>query len=128
MNYEIVNLKPEPSYLAPDGSEIYVLVEGSKGSLCQCILPVGKSFPVAHKSIEELWFFLEGEGEVYREGLGENDLLEVSAGSSLVIPAATTFQFRNVGQVPLKFIIATIPPWPGKDEAITEVAGKWDIS
>ena len=28
------------------------------------------------------------------------------------------FQFRNPNHDPLKFIITTIPPWPGEEEAI----------
>lgn len=31
---------------------------------------------------------------------------------------------RNTGDKPLKFVITTMPPWPGKDEAFF-VEGKW---
>ncbi|MCA9464137.1 MAG: cupin domain-containing protein [Nitrospira sp.] len=126
MNVNTVELKAKYDYLAPDGSEIYLLVEGSQGSLCQCILPVGaKSHATSHKTVEELWFFLEGEGEVYREGLNNNEPVSVSSGTSLVIPTQTVFQFRNTGDVPLKFMITTMPPWPGPDEAKTGMNGKW---
>jgi hypothetical protein len=46
--------------------------------------------------------------------------------ASLNIPLGTRFQFRNTGAEPLCFIIATLPPWPGEDEAITQV-GHWEV-
>ncbi|MEZ5427096.1 MAG: cupin domain-containing protein [Pyrinomonadaceae bacterium] len=126
MSFESVQLKTKYDYLAPDKSEIYLLAEGSKGNLCQCILPVGAtSLPVAHKTVEELWFFLEGRGEVYREGINNDEPTPVSPGTSLVIPTGKAFQFRNTGDVPLRFMIVTMPPWPGETEAITDVKGKW---
>jgi mannose-6-phosphate isomerase-like protein (cupin superfamily) len=41
----------------------------------------------------------------------------VHAGICVTIPPRTHFQFRNTGKVPLIFIIATMPPWPGSHEA-----------
>ncbi|MCB0210761.1 MAG: cupin domain-containing protein [Anaerolineae bacterium] len=125
MNTDPVQLKDKYDNLAPDGSEIYLLASGSKGGLCQCVLPVGAtSQAVSHKTIEELWYFVAGQGEVYRQGLNNDQPTVVTPGTSLVIPVHTTFQFRNTGDVPLKFIIATMPPWPGASEANAEV-GIW---
>ncbi len=125
MNKKPVKLKKKYDYHAPDGSEIYLLANGSKGGLCQCILPVGaKSHATSHKTVEELWYFFEGQGEVYRKGINNNKPTEVNPGTSLVIPVHTIFQFRNTGEVPLKFIIVTMPPWPGKSEANSE-SGIW---
>jgi len=126
MDVDPISLKSTHDYLAPDGSEIYLLADGSNGGLCLCILPVGAtSHATSHKTVEELWFFLEGEGEVYREGLNNDEPVSVFRGTSLVIPVQTIFQFRNTGKVPLKFVIATMPPWPGPNEANTGVVGKW---
>jgi mannose-6-phosphate isomerase-like protein (cupin superfamily) len=125
MDTEPVQLKHSHDYLAPDGSEIYLLANGSKGNLCQCILPTGaKSRPISHKTVEELWYFVDGEGEVWRKGLNKGRPVPVKAGTSLVIPVKTTFQFRNTGRRPLKFIIVSMPPWPGPSEAVLE-AGLW---
>jgi mannose-6-phosphate isomerase-like protein (cupin superfamily) len=44
--------------------------------------------------------------------------VKVNAGVSLTIPVGTHFQFRNTGAVPLRFVIATMPQWPGSDEAV----------
>jgi len=126
MNLEPVQLKARYDQIAPDKSEIYLLVAGSKGSLCQCVLPVGAtSLPVAHRTVEELWYFVEGLGEVFRQGMNDGQPTPVTPGTSLAIPPGKTFQFRNKGDVPLKFMIVTMPPWPGDAEAITDVAGLW---
>jgi len=118
-------LKEHCDYLAPDTSEIYLLANGTHGGLCQCILPVGAtSLAVSHKTVEELWYFIEGEGEVWRRNLYDNKPAAVHAGTSIVIPPQTAFQFRNTGTIPLKFIIATLPPWPGAHEAVSE-KGFW---
>jgi mannose-6-phosphate isomerase-like protein (cupin superfamily) len=39
----------------------------------------------------------------------------------------THFQFRNMGETSLVFLIVTIPGWPGPEEAI-EVEGKWPVA
>ena len=41
MNIEPVQVKSKYDLHAPDGSEMYLLATGSKGGLCQCVLPVG---------------------------------------------------------------------------------------
>lgn len=111
--------------LAPDGSEIRVLAATSSGSMAHCSLPPGAtSVAVAHKTVEEVWYFLAGTGEVWRK-LGEREeVIEVSLGASLAIPLGTHFQFRNTGDIPLEFVLATTPPWPGHAEAY-RVPGRW---
>jgi mannose-6-phosphate isomerase-like protein (cupin superfamily) len=53
-------------------------------------------------------------------------------GISLTIPTGTGFQFRNIGETPLKFIIAAMPPWPGEEEGKIEAQplkkGYWETS
>lgn len=120
-----VALPEQYNYLAPDSSEIRELTQAKRGSLAHCRLPINAvSSPVRHQTVEEIWYFLSGVGEVWRK-LGDTfSVSPVRAGISLSIPVGASFQFRNIGQEPLDFIIATIPPWPGKDEAIS-VAGNW---
>jgi mannose-6-phosphate isomerase-like protein (cupin superfamily) len=48
----------------------------------------------------------------------------VSPGLTLSILLGTHFQFRNTGATPLRFVIVTMPPWPGKDEAV-RVGDHW---
>lgn len=106
-------------YLAPDSSEIRLLPDGQRGGLAHCTLPGGGvSKAVAHKTVEELWYFLSGKGEVWRKHEEQERIVKVGPGYSLSIPSGAHFQFRNTGVAPLIFIIATMPPWPGKDEAV----------
>jgi mannose-6-phosphate isomerase-like protein (cupin superfamily) len=79
---------------------------------------------VTHRNVDEIWYFLSGFGEVWRKDDRTETIEEVSVGVSLSIPAGTRFQFRNTGDEPIYFIIATIPPWPGADEAVP-VPGCW---
>ena len=111
--------------LAPDGSDIRLLSETSRGSMVHCSLSPGEvSVPVAHRTVEEVWYFLEGTGQVWRKQGDEDRVVDVAPGGSLSIPVGTHFQFRATSDRPLRFVIVTMPPWPGHDEAYP-VAGYW---
>ena len=115
-------------YLAPDGSEIRLLLSSRRGGLAHCTLPPGAiSSPVRHQTVEEIWYFVEGYGEVWRGRGGEDDVVPVHAGVSLFIPPGTAFQFRNTGDGPLRFLIVTMPEWPGPEEA-QPADGHWPAS
>ena len=121
-----VQLPRKFNYLAPDGSEIRLLVSGNSGGLAHCQLPVGSiTKAVKHKTVDEFWYILEGEGEVWRKQGDYDEIIQVRPGTSLSIPVGTHFQFRNNGDAPLKIIITTLPPWPGEDEAVL-VKGIWE--
>lgn len=111
--------------IAPDGSEIRLLAVGKHGSMCHCSLPKhGVSKAVAHQTVEELWYFVRGKGQAWRE-LGDCEVVvDVEPGLSLSIPTGASFQFRNLGDEPLEFIIVTMPPWPGEREAEAQ-PGLW---
>lgn len=112
-------------HLAPDGSEIRLLSAVKGGGLAHCTLPKGKiSAPVVHQTVEEIWYFLNGQGQVWRKFGAFERIDEVYSSVSLTIPLGTSFQFRNTGADDLCFIIVTIPNWPGPQEAVT-VQGFW---
>lgn len=123
--WQTKDLPDDYDYLAPDGSEIRLLLTFAEGGLAHCTLPPGGfSSAVRHKTVEEIWYFLAGRGEVWRRhGEGE-EVVEVFGGRSLTIPTGAEFQFRNTGSEPLAFVIATLPAWPGEDEAVA-VDGRW---
>jgi mannose-6-phosphate isomerase-like protein (cupin superfamily) len=120
----LVPLKPHYDYLAPDGSEIRLLAAGDHGGFAHCVLPAGHaSAAVRHRTVEELWYILEGEGQIARERAGEPPRVDaIRAGDSFRIPVDTTFQFRATGGGDLKLLIATMPPWPGAQEAVPRPA------
>lgn len=111
--------------LAPDGSEIRLLAQTARGSMVHCTLPPGAvSVAVAHRTVEEVWYCLEGAGQVWRRLGGQERIVDVAPGVSLSIPVGARFQFRTTGPHPLRFIIVTMPPWPGAQEAYP-VPGRW---
>lgn len=123
--YQTIKPKDKPDDIAPDGSEIYLLTNLKGGGMCVCQLPVGKtSKAVCHRTVEEMWFFLSGEGEVWRKNDIREEITPVCKDTAITIPLGCHFQFRNTGDKLLKFVITTMPPWPGKDEAFF-VEGKW---
>lgn len=111
--------------LAPDGSEVRILASSPRGSMAHFRLPPGQiSKPVAHRSIEELWYVISGQGEIWRKNETAETVTALQAGVSLSIPANTQFQFRNTGTATLDIVCVTMPPWPGEDEAYA-VIGVW---
>ncbi len=119
-------LPKEYDYLAPDGSEIRLLPEVGSGGMCHCTLPVNRvSGAVYHKTVDEVWYFISGVGEVWRKQGIQEAVDIVEAGTCLNIPCGTSFQFRNAGKDALCFVIATIPRWPGSEEAVA-TEGYWD--
>lgn len=124
---DTIHLPSELTVLAPDGSEIRELVAVNGGSMVHCTLPSGAaSAAVTHRTVEEVWYFLQGRGQVWRKSDSAESLVDVRPGVSLNITVGTHFQFRNAGDEPLQFIIVTIPPWPGEDEAV-RVEDYWDV-
>ena len=114
--------------MAPDGCEVRLLAETSRGSMAHFTLGPGQvTRAVAHRTVEELWFFVAGRGRMWRRQGEAEEIAEVAPGVSLSIPLGTHFQLRNDGAAPLAAVAVTIPPWPGEDEAWF-VAGKWRAS
>ena len=121
---EPVWLAQRERVLAPDGSEIRELVRSAGASLSHCTLPAGVvSRAIRHKSVEEFWYVLSGNAEIWRKSGAQEELLEAGPGCSLRIPTDVAFQFRTTGNEPFIFLIATVPTWP--DEEAEPVEGRW---
>ena len=129
MSFEHRDLPEEPDVIAPDGSEIRLLsVDAKRGSMVHCRLSPGKTTkPVRHLTVEEMWHCVGGSGALWRSFEGTEEVLELKSGVSCSIATGTCFQFRSHGPDPLEIVIATMPPWPGDDEAVL-CEGKWEPS
>ena len=118
-------LAAEPDAYAPDGSEVRLLAALKGGSFAHFTLGAGGvSAPVAHRTVEEIWYVVAGGGEVWRKLGEEESVTPVAPGVALTIPLGTHFQFR-AGAQGLSFVAVTMPPWPGADEAFA-VKGRWE--
>lgn len=123
-----MRLPEEPTIVAPDGSDVRVLLQRPGGSMAHFELAAGQaSTAVAHRTVEEIWFFLAGRGEMWRK-LGDDEVtVAVEPGTCISIPVGTHFQFRASEDGPLSAVGITMPPWPGMDEA-NIVDGVWPSS
>jgi mannose-6-phosphate isomerase-like protein (cupin superfamily) len=122
------HLPPAPDVVAVDGSDVRILLRLAAGEMAHFELGPGKtSKAITHRSVEEVWFFIAGRGEMWRKQNGEEECVNVFPGVCLTIPLGTHFQFRSVGHEALAAVAVTMPPWPGDDEAM-EVTGAWEPS
>ena len=111
--------------IAPDGAEVRLLCNASGGSMALFTLAPGAvSRPVAHHSVEEVWYVVGGRGRMWRKSRDREEITVLGPGVSIGIPPGTHFQFRNDGGEPLEAVAVTMPPWPGAGEAYA-VAGHW---
>ena len=118
------------SLTAPDGSAVHLLLDGRHGagrcSMVEVSIPPGAvSRPVRHRTVEEVWYVLDGAGAVWRcppdsdPQAQDVAAVAVAPGDALVIPTGWAFQFRADADAAggLRFLCVTMPPWPGMDEA-----------
>ncbi len=112
---------------APDGSEFRRLLTGERGQLAHFALPAGAvSRPVRHRRVEELWYVLAGRGALWRCAAGVERIVRLQPGLCVDVAPGTAFQFRADPQAALELLIATLPPWPGDDEA-EACDGRWPV-
>ena len=124
--YTTTLLRDHADALAPDGSEVRVLVDLSRGSMAHFTLPAGKvSRAVRHRTIEELWYVVAGQGEMWRAQGDEEDIVTLQPGVALSIPTGCAFQFRANGNSDLEVVGVAMPPWPGGHEAAS-ATGRWE--
>jgi len=111
--------------VAPDGSDVRVLLATEGGSMAHFTLAPGAvSKAVAHRTVEEIWYVLAGHGEMWRRTSEQERVVALEPGVCLTIPCGAHFQFRATGTEPLAIIGVTMPPWPGDGEA-SAVDGPW---
>jgi mannose-6-phosphate isomerase-like protein (cupin superfamily) len=115
-----------PDAMAPDGSEVRLLGSLPRGGMAAFrLMPEAVSRAVAHRTVEEIWFFTGGRGRMWRKLGDREEITEIGPGVSITIPTGTHFQFRCDGGEALEAVAVTMPPWPGSDEAYA-VPGKWE--
>ncbi len=134
MSFQTRLLPGEPDAVAPDGSDVRILLQLGGGSMAHFELAAGQvSRAVAHRSVDEIWYVLHGGGQLWRrqaqhkERAQREETVSLSPGTCASIPAGTHFQFRADDDGPLAVLGVTMPPWPGPDEAY-EVPGRWTAS
>jgi len=126
--FETKALGEKPDAIAHDGTAVRLLASLAGGSFAHFELPAGAvSHAVTHRTVEEIWYFVGGVGQVWRRQGEAESVVDVRLGVCLTIPLGTDFQFRADPTAPLAFVAATMPPWPGETEAF-RVEGRWEAT
>jgi mannose-6-phosphate isomerase-like protein (cupin superfamily) len=123
--FETRVLPAEPTAIAPDGSAVRVLVGLDTGGMAHFELGPGQvAVAVRHRTVGELWYFVQGLGQMWRRLDDHEEIVEVGPGVTISLPVGTEFQFRSAGPEALAAVGVTMPPWPGDGEAVL-VDGPW---
>lgn len=122
---QTISLPADWDVVAPDGSDIRVLLKTDRASMAHGTLAVGQtSVTVMHRTVTEMWFVVGGGAEIWRRFGGEESFVEISTGDALTIPRGAQFQYRTMGDAPFRFVMCTMPAWPNAAEAVS-VDGPW---
>ena len=125
MTFETKRLPRDPDLIAPDGSDVRVLLATSRGGMAHFELAPGHaSLAIRHRSVDEIWFVLSGSGEMWRRSDAREEIVALAPGVCVSIPVGTYFQFRASAGAPLSAVGVSMPPWPGPQKAVP-VTGKW---
>ncbi|HEV7761392.1 MAG TPA: hypothetical protein VGO78_20445 [Acidimicrobiales bacterium] len=123
--FETRVLPAEPTAIAPDGSAVRVLVGLDTGGMAHFELGPGQvAVAVRHRTVGELWYFVQGLGQMWRRLDDHEEIVEVGPDVTISLPVGTEFQFRSTGPEALAAVGVTMPPWPGDGEAVL-VDGPW---
>jgi mannose-6-phosphate isomerase-like protein (cupin superfamily) len=125
MKFATTRRPSERTVVAPDGSDVRVLLGLAGGGMAEFELAPGRvSAAITHRTVDEIWYVLSGRGEMWRRQDSHDETVALEPGVCLTIPQGTHFQFRALGDTPLRVLGVTMPPWPGADEAVV-VNGPW---
>lgn len=127
-DFSTTTLPADPTVTAPDGSDVRVLLRLSGGSMAHFRLAAGAvSKAVRHRTVEEIWYVLDGRGQMWRRQGGREETVDLAPGTCLTIPVGTAFQFRAAADAPFSAVAVTMPPWPGEGEAEFVDGGPWPM-
>jgi mannose-6-phosphate isomerase-like protein (cupin superfamily) len=124
--FRTLTLPIDPTVVAPDGSDVRVLLGLAGGGMAHFELAAGQTArAVRHRTVEEIWYVVGGRGEMWRCSDEREEVTVLQPGVCVTIPRGVRFQFRAAPDQPVSAIAVTMPPWPGPDEAVC-VPGPWE--
>jgi mannose-6-phosphate isomerase-like protein (cupin superfamily) len=119
---DVRNLEDAVPFTTKDGSEIRELLAHRNScirnqSLAEArIAPGQATTPHYHPVTEEIYYVLEGSGEM-RIG---DELREVRVGDAIAIPPGAPHQIRNTGDVTLKILCCCAPGYEHSDTVLLD--------
>lgn len=117
---DVRNVADVPAFLTKDGSEIRELLAYRnscirKQSLAEARLPPGaQTTPHYHPQTEEIYFILEGHGQMQIDG----EQRRVGPGDAVAIPPGAVHTLRNTGEVTLRFLCCCAPAYEHHDTVL----------
>jgi mannose-6-phosphate isomerase-like protein (cupin superfamily) len=105
-------------------TDVRILLQLGRGGMAYFELGAGRVSRAVHHSVDEIWYVLRGQGQMWRRQAEREETVPLEPGTCVSIPAGTPFQFRSTSAGPLAAVGVTMPPWPGPGEAY-EVPGTW---
>jgi len=125
--FATMRLPAQRTSVAPDGSDVRVLLGLAGGGMAHFQLAAGKTATaIAHQTVEEIWYIVAGRGEMWRKRDQQEETVQLEPGVCLTIPLGTHFQFRASATEAIAAVGVTMPPWPGDGET-KRVAGPWPL-
>ena len=127
ITFETKDLPAAMDARAPDGSEVRVLLNiPGRGGMAHFRLHPGQvSKLVTHRTVEEIWYVVDGRGELWRRLEDKSECVELKAGRCVAVPLGTHFQFRAAQDSGLDIIGVTMPPWPTDREEAVRTTDHW---
>lgn len=119
---EKVRLEEREPFITADGSSIRELVGVPSGNATQqsvaeaTVPPGGKTIEHYHRTTEEVYLFLGGEG---RMRLGDEEAA-VCGGDTVVIPPGVRHKLWNEGAEPLVLLCCCAPPYRDEDTVLLD--------
>ena len=123
----VVDVRDMPSEQWRLGVETRMLVSASNGAAQLCMfeqwIAPGAGAPTHSHPVEEVLTVREGEAEMWMD----QQRITVSAGQSLIVPAARQHGFRNSGTATLHIhAVLASPVFEARMEGTTEAVRRWD--
>jgi len=77
--HETKKLPKAPDAKAPDGCDVRILLGLPRGTMAHFELASGlTSIAVTHRTVEEIWYFLSGRGQMWRSPAAGSEFTNVS--------------------------------------------------
>lgn len=114
---EIRSLDAATPFTTKDGSTIRSLLDLSTAPVCRQSLAEATLLPGAatqrhyHRESEEIYYVVEGEGELELDG----EHAAVGPGDAVLIPPGSRHEIRASERGPLRFLCCCAPPYRHED-------------
>ena len=129
--WDSVPAKVEADYVAPDGLAVFAGATTDRAGNASVarfeLTPHFVAKAVVHRTVDEIWYCLEGRGELwlYEPKSGSKEVISLEPGVSVSIPQGVHFQSRNLSESRLVILGVTSPMWPDHPDEAVAVPDHW---